>query len=94
MGWRHLKTSKIIERQAVTADPAGAARQTFACPISATDGYVKQFVEVFSDAAGDTAIDIYFGAIAATNSPVMIVDLVAGGTVTTDYEISVWQLSA
>jgi hypothetical protein len=104
MGLAQLAATRTLIRQAITADPAGPTRQAFAVPwgySGATFPFGTRlqridFIEVFADGAGDTGIDLFFGFRATgptTFERVLIAQLVAGGTVTSGYEVSVWSLA-
>ena len=104
MGLAQLSASRILVRQSITADPAGSTRQAFVVPwgySGASFPYggrtqTLDFLEVFSNAAGDTGLDFFFGFRATgptTFERVLIAQLVPGGTTTTVYEVSVWALA-
>lgn len=103
MGLAQLAASRILVRQSITADPAGPTRQAFVVPWGYSGGFpyggrtqTLDFLEVFSNAAGDTGLDFFFGfraTGATTFERVLIAQLVPGGTTTTVYEVSVWALA-
>lgn len=94
MGLAQVKTTRVLNRQAITADPVGAQFQTFACSwIGAVGSPCDAFVEAFADGVGDTGLDLYLGWVwaAGTWATCLVAERVAGGTIASGYEVSVWR---
>jgi hypothetical protein len=93
MGFSQVHALPRLARQAIVANPAGAAIQAFPLVGDFTGVSGHRFIEVFSDGAGDTGLDLRLGVEhmgSAVWRNVLIAELVAGGTVTTNYEVRVW----